>query len=111
VETIGHLFRFFRGHPDTPEERERQQERKAQLIDKLARAIVARRLDAPATLFLELNRPIGFLFSQGALFARPFLAAFLPAADIEAAAEVLDDPQALDQLINRVGELSGSETS
>ena len=83
--------------------------RKQALIEKLARAIVARRLEAPAALFLELNRPLGFIFSQAAFFARPFLGFFLRAADIEAAAEVLDDPQALDQLINRIGELSAQE--
>jgi len=110
VQTITHLFSFLRGHPEAPEERAHQQARKKEIIEKLARAIVARRLEAPAALFLELNRPIGFLFSQTAFFARPFLSVFLPVQDVEAAAEVLDDPQALDHLLDRIGEVSAQES-
>jgi hypothetical protein len=111
VATIAHLFSFFRCHPEPPEERAQQEARKEQIIEKLARAIVARRLEAPAALFLELNRPIGFLFSQAAFFARPFLGFFLPTGDIEATAEVLDDRKAFDQLIARIGEVSAEESS
>ena len=107
---ISHVFSFFRGHPEPPEERARQEAHNGQLIEKLARAIVARRLEAPAALFLELNRPLGFLFSQATFFARPFLGFFLPAGDIEGAAEVLDDPRALNQLLDRIGELSAQES-
>ena len=109
MTTLTHLRSFFRGHPLAPEERAREQARKKEVIEKLARSITARRLETPAALFLELNRPIGFLFSQAAFFARPFLSLFLSAEDVEAAAEVLDDPRALDQLLDRIAELSAQE--
>lgn len=109
MTTFTHLRSFFRGQSVAPEERAREQARKKQVIEKLARAITARRLETPAALFLELNRPIGFLFSQAAFFARPFLSVFLPVKDVEAAAEVLDDPRALDQLLDRIAELSAQE--
>jgi len=109
VQTITHLFSFLRGRPQASEERSQEQARKKEVVEKLARAVVARRLEAPAALFLELNRPIGFLFSQAAFFARPFLSFFLRPEDVEAAAEVLDDPRALDQLLDRMGELSARE--
>jgi len=83
-----------------------EEERKRAVIEKLARAIVSRRLEAPATLFLELNRPLGFIYSQAAFFARPFLSFFLSPADVQAAAEVLDDPKAMDSLLDTIGAMS-----
>ena len=109
METFSHLFSSLRARPEAELHREAKQARKDEIIDKFARAVVARRLEAPAALFLELNRPLGFLFSQAALFARPFLGVFLPAGDIESAAEVLDDPEALDRLTERVASLSEEE--
>ena len=106
MEAIGHLFNWFRAGPEPEQEKAEREARQAEIVEKLARAIVARRLEAPAALFLELNRPLGFIFSQAAFFARPFLAFFLPVADVEGAAEMLDDPKALDRLIDRVGQLS-----
>lgn len=75
-------------------------------MERFARAVVARRLESPAVLFLELNRPLGFLFSQAALVARPFLSLFVSPAEVAAAAWVLDDPDALDRVLARIGELS-----
>jgi hypothetical protein len=92
------------------EARQAEEERKAAVIEKLARGIVARRLEAPAVLFLELNRPLGFIFSQAAFFARPFLSVFLPPEEVTAAAEALDDPGALEALMDRINELSIQES-
>jgi hypothetical protein len=111
VETNSHLFSFLRGHPEEEGQREAAEAPKDEVIEKFARAVVARRLEAPATLFLELNRPLGFLFSQATFFARPFLGFFLPTRDVEAAAQVLDDPTALDRLMDRIGTLSAEETA
>lgn len=102
----GGLLSRFRGIPEPESEAEARKARRDQVIEKLARAIVSRRLQAPAALFIELNRPLGFIFSQTAFFARPFLGFFLPVADVESAAEALDDPKALDQLLDRIEELS-----
>jgi hypothetical protein len=106
VETISHLFSSLRASPKATPESETDTARRDEVIERLARAVVARRLEAPATLFLELNRPLGFLFSQATFFARPFLSFFLPVRDIEAAAGVLGDPAALDRLMNRMDALS-----
>lgn len=109
METISHLFSFLRAHPEEESARAWGEARKNEIVERLARSIVARRLEAPAALFLELNRPLGFLFSQGVLFARPFLSFFLRPEEVESAAEVLDDAKALDQLLARIGELSAAE--
>ncbi len=110
METISHLFSFLRAHPQAQADRAQQEVCKNQVIERLARGIVARRLEAPAALFLELNRPLGFLLGQTALFARPFLSVFLPPRDIEAAAEVVADPKAFDRLVARIGELSAKDS-
>jgi hypothetical protein len=104
MESVSHLLDFLRARPESEVERAAQQARKQEIIEKLSRAIISRRLESPATLFLELNRPIGFLMSQAAFFARPFLSFFLPPEDVSAAAEVLADPDALEQLLQRLSE-------
>jgi hypothetical protein len=110
METIGDLFSHLRPRRRSEEEaRQAEADRKAAVIEKIARAIVARRLEAPAALFLELNRPIGFIYSQMTYFARPFLSMVLRPEDVTAAAEVLDDAGAIDQLLDRIQELSAEE--
>jgi hypothetical protein len=106
VIIFSRLLDLLRARPEPDEERAEREAKQSDLIDRLARAVVARRLEAPAVLFLELNRPLGFIFSQATCFARPFLAFFLPTADVEAAAQVLDNPSALDALLTRIGDLS-----
>ena len=111
MEAISNWFQHFRARPEDDSEQAAREERKRVVIEKLARGIVARRLEAPATLFLELNRPMGFVFSQATYFLRPFLGLVLPAAEIEAAAEILDDPKAIDALLERMHTLSTGESA
>ncbi len=111
MEAISNWFHHFRARPEEDSEREEREAHVHALIEKVARGIVARRLEAPATLFLELNRPMGFIFSQATHFLRPFLAFVVPAADLQAAAELLDDPKAIDALLDRMQELSTGESA
>lgn len=111
MQTISHLLGLLRAHPEPETERARAEARKNEIIEKLARTIAARRLEAPAALFLELNRPIGFLMSQAAFFARPFLSFFLSPQDVEAAAEVLADREAFDRLLDRLGQSGEQRTT
>jgi len=106
VETIAHLFDFLRPRPIGPAQVAEEEARRTQIIDKLAHGIVARRLQSPALLFLELNRPVGFLYGQAALFFRPFLALFVSPSEIEASAGVFSDSVAFDRLLYRIDELS-----
>lgn len=108
--TISHLVDFLRPRPVDDEQRAAEQARKSQVMEKLAAAVKARRLESPAVLFLELNRPIGFLMGQATLFARPFLSFFLPPGEVEAAAEVLADRDAFEQLLDRLGPSSEEST-
>ncbi len=111
MDAFSHLFRDQRVGPEQAAQNDAEQTRNVAIIEKFARAVVARRLEAPAALFLELNRPLGFLFSQATLFARPFLGLLLPVGEIEAAAEVLDDPASLERLMSRIETLSAERGS
>ncbi len=110
MESLSGLWSQLRPRRESAEEVAAEEERKRAVIEKLARAIVSRRLEAPATLFLELNRPLGFIYSQATFFARPFLSFFLSPADVQAAAEVLDDPKAMDLLLDTIGAMSTRES-
>ena len=111
MQPIYHLLDYLRPRPEEETERAAAEARRHHIIGKLAGAITRRRLQSPAALFLELNRPIGFLMSQTTLFARPFLSFFLPPEDITAAAEVLADPDALDELLDRLAGIERAEPS
>jgi hypothetical protein len=98
-----------RARAESAEELAAEEERKRAVIEKLARAIAARRLEAPATLFLELNRPLGLIYRLAAHFARPFLSFFLPTDDVGTVAGILDDPAAFESLLARISELGQRE--
>lgn len=85
----------------------RDAEVRDRVIERVARTIVSRRLETPAILFLESNRPLRFLTGQGILFALPVIGSFIPPADLEALARVLDSEESLDLLIARIEQLAG----
>lgn len=53
----------------TPDEEEK-------LIDKAAREIERRKLEAPAILALEMHKPLAFVGSQASIAFAPFIAPF-----------------------------------
>lgn len=61
------------GEPALYSEEDIPPERKAELIEKFAREIVARRLSVPAILFLETVKPLSFLGSQAMVFLEPII--------------------------------------
>jgi len=91
--------------PLLPPKAPRSPEEIGALVDKLARAIVGRRLEVPVTIFLESHRPLTFFASQGLLLAVPVLGAFIPPSELAGYAEVLDSEANLDQLLDRIEEL------
>jgi hypothetical protein len=83
------------------EDRER-----GEFIDRIARRIVARGLEAPAVLFMEFHKPLAFPLGQAALVAVPFLGLFFAPEEIERAVRLLGSPEAVEQLITRIEEIS-----
>jgi hypothetical protein len=52
------------------------EEETSALLDKAVRAILERRLETPAILFLEMHKPLAYLGGQAALAFAPFLVPF-----------------------------------
>jgi len=81
------------------------------LIEQVSRTIVRLRLEVPAVMFLEIHRPIFFLASQGLFFCAPLLGLLLPPRKIDEFAHLLDSPQGVERLIERIEELATRNAS
>jgi hypothetical protein len=79
-------------------------------LERLAGAVVARRMEVPAIALLESVAPLGFLGSQIVHAARPLARlAGLPADDWREVAEQLEDRRTLRRLADRMEELAVSD--
>jgi len=76
------------------------------LVDPLVKWIKAKRLQTPATLFLEMHRPLMPLAWPAAVMCGTFLAPFF-GPDYYDKIEALRDPAALDRLLERLAAHDG----
>ncbi|MCZ6601990.1 MAG: hypothetical protein O6952_03180 [Planctomycetota bacterium] len=90
-----HAFALDRGDPPLKEDEER-------LLDRLAKALVRRRLSAPAILFLESLRPLHFIGSQALVFFAPFAKALVEGKDYDTLTSLLERRIAVDGLLRRI---------
>jgi len=72
------------------------------LLDRVAGAIVERRLEVPAVLALESALPLSLVAGQALLFFEPFLGAILPAGDLRRFAKLIERREAVAALIQRI---------
>jgi len=72
------------------------------MVERLSQRIEAWGLQAPAILFLEINKPFSFLASQMLLLSQPVFRAFGQGQAVSAWAEALEDRETLEQIINRL---------
>lgn len=75
-------------------------------LEKLARAVVSRKLEMIALLVLETATPLNFLASQTAAALLPLLSGLMDVKDLEEAAVALEDRSVLRRLIARIEALS-----
>ncbi|MEE2908522.1 MAG: hypothetical protein VX527_11915 [Planctomycetota bacterium] len=73
-----------------------------QVVDKVCRAVVRRRMTVPALMALEMSRPLNFLASQVIHFFRPIVAVVLDTAGIEAFANFLEHRGSVEYLARRI---------
>ena len=88
----------------TPEERERA-------LGMIAGHIQRYRLETPAILFLEINRPLAGLAGLAAHGVTPLFGAFTGLDTAERYASLLGDREALDSLINRLEDSRDSRSA
>ena len=71
-------------------------------VQKVADKIIDLKLTMPAILLLEAHKPLAFLGSQLLLVAQPTFDIFFPKNFTGNLAELLAEPQQLEQLIHRL---------
>jgi len=74
----------------------------SELIDKLARMIVKRRLSVVAIVMLESTKPLTFLGSQLMVFLDPFISVFFKPDDYRKFYKMIEDRRNVDRLIERI---------
>lgn len=90
--------------PLTPEQRD-------SIINTIAEKIAARRLEAVAVLFLEMNKPLSFIASQSMLVAMPFLAPFIGTELVANSSKLLANRENIDLLISRIEDMAAEKNS
>ena len=73
-----------------------------EVVDKVCRAVVRRRMTVPALMALEMSRPLNFLASQVIHFFRPIVSVVLDTAGIEAFANFLEHRGSVEYLARRI---------
>ena len=74
------------------------------LVDRVAREVAKRRMQAPAILFLETMRPLNFVGSQVLAFLQPIAGAVLQNIQWERLGAILEQRESVDLLIRRIEE-------
>lgn len=73
-----------------------------ELIDRVARKVVERRMTAPVILALQSVLPLGFLGSQAMIALKPFAELVIPAEKYERFTRILERREGLKLLIERI---------
>lgn len=76
------------------------------VADDIANAVVKRGVVAPAIMFLEMNKPLSFIASQGLIITMPFLAPFIGADKTGRYSRFFKDSENVERLIQRIEELA-----
>ena len=75
-------------------------------LDRMAREITRRRMEAPAAFALALHRPLAFLGSQALLVAMPFFAGLVGPENVMKLSRLMEDRRNIDRLLDRIEELA-----
>ena len=76
------------------------------MVESLAQKVVARGMEVPAVLLLEVTKPVSFLVSQAVLVAGPMLYPFFGFERIDRFAGFLNSRENVEMLIQRIEELA-----
>ncbi|NUN48592.1 MAG: hypothetical protein HUU15_07170 [Candidatus Brocadiae bacterium] len=80
-----------------------------ELLEKVARGVVARGMTAPALLFLESMRPVSYLSGQTLLFFGPMLELVLKREEVERASRLLERRDVLEMIAVRIEALEAEK--
>lgn len=74
-------------------------------MDRLARFIVSRRLEAPAILFLQSAVPLSYIGSQVMVGLEPIVGPFFPRRDFERLSHIFERRDGIERFTVRIEEL------
>ncbi len=80
-----------------------------QLLEKAAKVVVERGMEVPAILFLEMHKPLANLIGHAVWVTMPVWALFFGATTTNELGALLSDPDQIEQLIQRIEELSAQK--
>ena len=86
-------------------------ERRDKIFDFAAKKIVEKKLQTPAILFLEMNKPLSYLASQAAVIAMPMFAPLFGAERMAELSRILRDRKNVELLISKIEDLSSEGKS
>ncbi len=75
-----------------------------ELVERLARFVVRRRMSAPALLVLETGRPLNFIGSQFLVFLSPFLKLVFSPLEYDRFVRLLERRRSIDLIIDAIVE-------
>jgi len=84
-------------------------ERRDELVDWIARKIHSYRMEVPATAFLELSRPLMFIYAHVVHFLAPVADVLTSHPYASELGYLLQDRENLDRLLDRLEELAHQE--
>lgn len=82
------------------------EEETQKFVTDVATAIVKRRLETPAVLFLEMHKPLSYIAGQGLIVAMPFLGPILGQDRIARFSRFLQGRDNLERLIQRIEDMA-----
>ncbi|MCD6233740.1 MAG: hypothetical protein J7K63_01705 [Candidatus Marinimicrobia bacterium] len=86
-----------------------EKDKKQVMADKIAQAIVRRRMSVPAVFFIQTFKPMNFIGSQAVVFFGPVLESFFPSSDIYGLAEFMEERENVERLMERIEALESEK--
>lgn len=77
-------------------------ERQREVLGRVAKALMKRRLTAPAIFALESLKPLSYVSAQALVFLQPLVQLALPVRDYEVLAAALEDRDNIEWLIQQL---------
>jgi hypothetical protein len=105
VKWLKHAFAI-----DSPEQFEPNQTQR-ELVEKLCKEIVRRRLTTPALLLLEMHRPLNYLSAQFLRFLQPIATVIADANGYEQLIKFLEQRGSIDYVCRRLEALEAEGTA
>lgn len=76
--------------------------------DAIARKIIARGLETPAVMFLEMHKPLASIAGQGLLVTMPFLGPFVGPQRVADFSKLIRDRANIELLIARIEDMAAA---